>query len=91
MSADLTYNEETGRYEMPFDGALVFARVQHAGDTLTIDHVEAAPELRGKSAAGAFMKALMDRARTKNLKVIPLCGYAARWIEKHGEYHDLRA
>lgn len=91
MSNDITYDEDTGRYEKSFDGPLVFARTHLAGNVLTIEHVEAAQELRGQGAAGIFMKEFMEIVRRKNLKVIPLCGYAAAWLGKHSEYDDLKA
>jgi hypothetical protein len=30
-------------------------------------------------------------ARAENLKIVPICGYAASWLRKHKEHHDLMA
>jgi len=33
----------------------------------------------------------MEIARAEGLRVKPLCWYAAGWIQRHREYHDLLA
>lgn len=91
MTDGIAYNPETGRYEQSFDGHIVFADVRRKGDVLYIDYVEAPPALRGTGAAGKFMEGLMEIIRAENLKVIPICGYAAGWLQRHGEYDDLKA
>lgn len=91
MTASLSFNSAKGRYEMDFDGETVFANVRLKGDILHIDYVEAPQALRGTGAAGAFMKALMGTVKDEKLKVIPLCGYAATWLARHGEYKEFIA
>ncbi len=85
----VTYNVAEKRYEMPFDHLMVYANVRKDTKTLYIDYVFAPPELRGKGAAGQFMMKLMDVVRTEELKVVPICGYAASWLRRHSDYHDL--
>ena len=85
----VTYNVAEKRYEMPFGHLMVYANVRKDTNRLYIDYVFAPPELRGKGAAGQFMTKLMDVARTENLKVVPICGYAASWLQRHSDYHDL--
>lgn len=86
----ITYNNDSGRYEQDFDGKKVTASVRKESGIMFIDYVEADPALRGKGAAGQFMKNLMALARMENSKVIPLCGYAASWLRRHSEYDDLK-
>ena len=85
----VTYNMAEKRYEMPFGHLTVYAKVRKDTNRLYIDYVFAPPELRGKGAAGQFMRELMDVVRTENLKVVPICGYAASWLRRHSDYHDL--
>ncbi len=91
MTGTIAYNPQTGRYEQSFDGHIVFANIRRKGDVLYIDYVEAPPVLRGTGAAGRFMEALMGVVRAENLKVVPVCGYAAGWLRKSGEYKNLVA
>lgn len=91
MSELLSYSAAQNRYEMIVDQYVVYADVRREGDVLTIKYVYAPPELRGTGAAGRFMQSLMDTARAEAVKVIPVCGYAATWIERHPETQDLLA
>lgn len=85
----ITYNKAEQRYEMPFGHVVVYANVRKEKHTLYIDYVFAPPELRGKGVAGEFMRKLMDVVRAENLKVVPVCGYAASWLERHRDYQHL--
>ncbi len=89
MSNPVVYNEATKSYEMPVGGGMtVFARVRRENHIVFIDHVEAPPALRGMGAAGTFMKNLMDHLHAENLQAVPLCGYAASWLQRHPEYEE---
>lgn len=89
MSAQISYNEKENRYEMTEGGHIVYANVRRQNGMLYIDYVFAPPELRGTGAAGRFMTGLMETARAEGLKVTPICGYAATWLQRHSEYNDL--
>lgn len=89
--SDIIFNEKDSRYERPVEGHMVYAQSHMKDDVLYVDYVYAAPELRGKGAAGAFMNDLMVMARAKGWKVKPICGYAAGWLRRHSEFDDLRA
>lgn len=86
---EITFNEKESRYEQTVEGHIVYARTHMKDGSLYIDYVFTPPELRGKGAASAFMKALMALAREKNWKTVPVCGFAAGWLRKHDEYKDL--
>jgi predicted GNAT family acetyltransferase len=77
----VTYNEAENRYEMPFGNLVVYANVRKDRNMLYIDYVFAPQELRGKGAAGEFMSKLMNVVRAEKMKALPLCGYAASWLD----------
>lgn len=79
----IEFKEAQGRYEQDFDGHIVYANTRKKDDILYIDYVYAPPELRGKGAAGDFMRDLMAVVRDENLKAKPVCGYAASWLRRH--------
>src|SRR5215204_3760031 len=89
MTGYVRDNPERSRFELDIGGQTVFARYARQGSTLVIPYVEAPPALRGTGAAGQLMKGVMEIARAEGLKVKPLCWYAAGWIQRHKEYHDL--
>ena len=83
---------DTGeRYEMDEQDQTSWADYRRSGDRLYIDHVESPSALRGTGAAGRLMAALAADARSKNLKLTPICGYAAAWLRRSHEFRDLVA
>ena len=77
------------RFELTEPGGVAFAEYRREGERLVIPHVEAAPALRGTGAAGRLMDGVLAVARAEGLKVTPLCSYAAAYIRRHREHHDL--
>ena len=91
MTGQVRDNVEQSRFELAIGSQVVFARYARRGSTLVIPYVEAPIPLRGTGAASQLMTGVMEIARTEGLKVRPLCGYAAAWIRRHRQYHDLLA
>jgi len=88
---ELRDNAAAGQYELEIDGETVFARYRKAGDVLTILWVEAPPTLRGSGAAGRLLKRLGQEAAANNWRIVPVCGYAAAWLRRSPEFHNLVA
>jgi len=80
-----TDNTLKSRFEYSVNNAMAFANYRREGATLFIDYVESPPELRGTGAAGKLMEHVMDAAQKENLTVVPICGYAAAWMEKRAK------
>jgi predicted GNAT family acetyltransferase len=81
--AELRDNAADGRYELDVGGQVVFADYRRTGNRVFIDHVEAPVALRGTGASGRFMEALVEEARAEGLTLIPICGYARHWLQRH--------
>lgn len=84
-------HEDKQRFELVEDGKLAFADYGLAENVLALLHVEADPALRGKGAAGRLMEGILQQARVRGLRIRPVCGYAATYIQRHPEHHDLLA
>lgn len=82
-------NQNLSRFELESQGHITFANYRLEKNILFIDYVFAPEELRGTGAAGKLMKEICDFAKTENLKITPICGYAVAWLKKHKDYHDL--
>ena len=81
---------DTGdRYEIVEDGQTVYADYRKAGDRLYIDYVFSPVPLRGSGASGRLMAAVAAQARAEDLKITPICGYAAAWLRRSPDYRDL--
>jgi predicted GNAT family acetyltransferase len=82
-------NRELQRFELPVDGQVVFANYRRQPGRLVITHVEAPVALRGAGHASELMRGVAEEARAEQVKVLPLCGYARAWMQRHPEYRDL--
>ena len=82
-------NAAKTRFELSEAGEVAFANYRLSGDVLTIPYVESPPALRGKGAAGRLMQGVVDHARERKLKIVPICGYAVSWFSRHPEHKDL--
>ena len=82
-------NRELQRFEMPVESDVVFANYRRQPGLLVITYVEAPPSLRGTGAAGRLMQGVLEQARADQVKVLPLCGYARAWMQRHPEFKDL--
>lgn len=81
---------DTGaRYEMDEQGLTSFADYRREPGRLYIDYVYAPPALRGSGASGRLMGAVAAKARADNLRITPICGYAAAWLRRSREFGDL--
>ena len=86
----VTDNAARQRFELTEDGKLAFADYRREGGVLVLPHVEADLALRGRGTAGRLMAGVLAHARGLGLKVRPVCGYAAAYLERHPAEHDLR-
>lgn len=89
--SEIIFNDLLDRYEQPVEGLVVYAKVRRENGVLYIDYVQADTPLRGSGAASRFMKGLMEIVRADEVKVKPICNYAAEWLRRHSEYADLLA
>ncbi len=58
-------------------------------DTLVMTHVGVHPELRGKGVAGRLTQFVLEYAKAKSLRVIPMCPYVAAYIQRNPQYLEL--
>jgi predicted GNAT family acetyltransferase len=86
----MTQLRDTGeRYEMDEEGLTSYADYRKTGERLYIDYVFTPEPLRGSGASGRLMAAVAADARAHDLKITPICGYAAAWLRRSHEFRDL--
>lgn len=59
------------------------------GNELTITHTVVNPLFRGQGIAKILMEKVINEAKEKGLKIIPVCSYAVSYFEKNTEYKGL--
>ncbi len=85
----VTDNPARHRFELAEGGEVAFATYRREADRWFINHVEAPPALRGTGTAGRLMQGVLAPARAAGVKVVPVCGYARAYMQRHREYADL--
>ncbi len=91
MDVQLSDDGKHGKFYIEVDGE------EHAQMTFTwagtdriiIDHTEVGDELRGKGAGKQLLMNAVEFARSKNIKIIPLCPFAKSVFDKVEEIRDV--
>lgn len=89
---DITKNEAQSRYEMQLGGEIVGV-IDYIveGDVVDLPHTGVEPAHEGKGYAEQLAKFALEDIRAQGKRVQPTCPYIAHYIEKHPQYHELRA
>lgn len=82
-------NFEENRFETWIDNNLSKLDYIQDGKNFVITHVGVHPDLRGHGVAGKLVEVSLAYAKEKDLRVVPMCSYAASYIRRHPEYADL--
>lgn len=86
---DVVNNETQHRFEISLGGDVAFAEYNLVQGGIILPHTVVPPAFEGKGVASRLARYAMDYARTRDLKIIPLCPFMAGYIQKHPETHDL--
>ena len=87
--ARVIHNTDTQSFEIENTGGTAVLTYRELGDHLTILHTEVGSEHEGKGYGGLLVRAVLDYARQRKLRVIPVCKFARAYIARHREYADL--
>ena len=69
--------------------ALAKIELVNNGDDITIEHTFVSEQLRGQNVARQLLKRVVDFAREKNKKIIPICTFAKAEMNKNKDYKDV--
>jgi uncharacterized protein len=89
MPVEVQHNPSQHRFEVHIDDQLAQLRYQRNGDVIAYTHTEVPPALEGQGIAGQMAKTALDYAKENNLKVLPLCPYVAKYVERHHDWDDI--
>ena len=91
MDGEVRNNEAAHRYELEVDGKLAVAEYRLRPGRISFTHTEVPDALEGRGIGTRLVKAALDDARAKGLKVVPICPFVKHYIETHPEERDLLA
>lgn len=89
---DIAWDAAGSRYVLQLDGseeAQVDVRVSEG--IMTVRRVFVPPSHEGQGLAARLMSHVAEDARTKGLKIVPVCSYADVWFRRNRDQHDLLA
>ena len=90
MDPSIEHRPERQRFEATLDGAHGRIEYRLRPGVMNILHTEVDPALEGRGVAGALVRAALDYARARGLKVDPECSYTRSYMERHPETATLR-
>ena len=88
-SLQINHDPASGRFSTRLDGHEAELVYRHQRGSMVIDHTGVPEAIGGRGVAGALVKAALDYARAEGLRVVPLCSYAAAYLQRHPEYASL--
>ncbi len=91
MNPTVIHNQELHRYEIWLDGSKIgHADYSQQPGQIHFVHTEVQPSMQGKNYAAQLMReAIADVRATGKAKIVPVCSYVVRYMEKHPETQDL--
>jgi len=91
MGTQVRHDSQNNRYELYLEGARVGLMDYVIDDgEISLTHAEVNPNQQGKNLAAVLLRESLASIREiGNLKVIPICSYTVKYMEKHPETHDL--
>ena len=86
---EITHDPAKHTFEVWIDGQLSKLDYIQDGKNFVITHVGVYPEHRGQGVAGKIVEAGLQYAKQNDLRVIPMCSYAAAYIRRNPQYMEL--
>jgi uncharacterized protein len=83
-------NPDKHRFEIDLgDGSFAIADYNLLHDRIVFTHTEVPPAHAGQGLGTKLIQFALASARTRGLKVIPICPFFAAYIKAHAEEQDL--
>jgi hypothetical protein len=91
MSTQVVHDSDNHRFEIFLDSSRVgLMDYVVKDDEIHLVHTEVNPEHQGKNLAAILVRESLQEIRDGgDKKVVPVCSYVVRYMEKHPETHDL--
>ena len=82
-------NPEKHRFEADLGDSIAVAEYILTPTKIIFSHTEVPPAHEGKGIGTILIKAALQSARERGLKVIPTCPFFASYMKRHVEVQDL--
>lgn len=91
MDLNVSNVPDRERYEAR-DGEQVAGFLEYletTGAVTVLTHTEVDPSYEGKGVGSTLARAVLDDARARDRRVLPLCPFVAGWLRRHPDYADV--
>lgn len=87
----LEVNDKNGFFHIDIDGKTIakMTFVFAGNDKIIIDHTEVNEAYNGKGFGKMMVEKAVEYVREKGIKIIPLCPFAKKIIDKTPEFQDV--
>ncbi|MDP4507394.1 MULTISPECIES: GNAT family N-acetyltransferase [unclassified Nonomuraea] len=90
MPIEIVDNSTESRFEVLVDGKVAgFAEYRLLPTKIIFTHTEVLPDYEGQGLAGKLVGHALQTSADTGLRVVPLCPYVRKYIERHAEFQDL--
>ncbi|RVX44734.1 hypothetical protein EDD27_7480 [Nonomuraea polychroma] len=90
MPIEIVDNSTESRFEVLVDGEVAgFADYRLLPSKIVFTHTEVLPEFEGQGLASKLVGHALQASADTGLRVVPLCPYVRKYIERHAEFQDL--
>ena len=87
---DIVFEEAANRSAAYVDGEQIGeCEFTLSGGAWVISHTGVRPEFGGRGIARKLVEKVVEAARSKGVKIVPVCSYAKRMMEGKEEYSDV--
>jgi uncharacterized protein len=84
-------NRAEHEFELVVDGHRAIAAYQLEEGVIVFTHTIVPKAIEGRGVASKLIKAALDSARDRGLRVVPQCPFVKAYIERHPEYRGILA
>ena len=84
---DIQHQLQQHRFTLTQEGETAHVAYRIENGALDIRHTIVPTEIGGRGIASALVRAAYDYATAEGLRPMATCSYAARWLDRHPEYH----
>jgi uncharacterized protein len=91
MASTIRDNTALSRFELDAEGVIALANYRLSGDVMTITHTEVPPDARNRGIASRLIEGMLVEARSRGLKIVPLCSFVKTYVDRHPEVRNLLA
>ena len=82
-------NKEEKRFEAEIDGRKCIIEYTVMPGVLSLNHTEVPKEFAGRGVASEMTEKVLLQIELRGLKVIPVCPFIKRYIDKHPEWRSI--